>query len=77
MLNMFEESNQYSQYIHLLETTLYSYFTTEPDQSKRERLWRSLILICNSFATKNIEKKRFAHALGTFIFLNKDQQLNT
>ena len=64
-LVILEENHEYLQYVELLETTLYSYFTPDVRNVVKEELWRNLIVACNSFGTLLVGEKKFARALGT------------
>jgi hypothetical protein len=63
-----EEKGSYMKCIQLVETAIVQWCrnTSREDHSDlKRRMWQQLVVTSNGFATKAIEKKKYAKAMGT------------
>ena len=67
-LSILEEQGRYMRYVSLVETSIMHWNSNTLNKDEysemKQRLWRLLIVTCNSFATRLIEKRKFCKAMG-------------
>ena len=71
-LVVLEKKSFYVKYISLVETAIMEWVcenSTEERLSLKRRLWQQLIITSNVFATKSIEQKKYAKAMGKLLLV--------
>lgn len=67
-LAMLEEQGRYSRYVCTVEAHILRWngrtLRNEEFSDLKRKLWRQLIITCNCFATRLIEKRKHARAMG-------------
>ena len=70
-LAMLEEQGRYSRYVCTVEAHILRWngrtLRDEEFSDLKRKLWRQLIITCNCFATRLIEKRKHARAMGEYI----------
>jgi len=67
-LSALEEQGRYTRYAGIVESSILRWNSRTLHQEEhselKQKLWRQLIITCNCFATRLIEKRKYAKAMG-------------
>ena len=79
-LSSLEEDGKYMRYLETVESYIlrWNSKTLHMDEHSdlKQKLWRHLAITSNIFATRLIEKRRYARAMGKVFFLNIERVAN-